>query len=65
MKLFVILSTYKNAKESGDNNVYFVDGEEIRNAYDDEGTVEGIYPNDLGFYFIANKFRQVLEEIIK
>lgn len=61
----IIFATYQNAKATGDNNVYFIDGEEIRTAYDNEGAVEGVHPSDLGFYFIANAVQKVLENIIK
>ena len=49
-RINVIYDTYKSAKNAGDNNVYFIDGQEIVN-YSDPNiiTVDGIHPNDFGF----------------
>lgn len=47
----VILNSYKKAYESGDRNVYFIDGASIFDGDQfDACTVDGCHPNDLGFY---------------
>ncbi|MBE6883180.1 MAG: hypothetical protein E7487_01090 [Ruminococcaceae bacterium] len=52
------------AKEQGDNNIYFIDGEGLFDDKDREMcTVEGIHPNDLGFYRIATHIYQLYNNI--
>ena len=49
----VILTTYNNAKQRGEN-VCFVDGEEMFKLFGgDSSTVDGTHPNDLGFMCMA------------
>ncbi|MBR7118948.1 MAG: hypothetical protein IKC77_01975 [Lentisphaeria bacterium] len=59
----IIYKTYTNAVESGDKNVWFVDGEKLfgSDLYD-SCTVDGVHPNDLGFYRI---YRGVLPTLKK
>lgn len=50
----VIKQTYLNAKNNGDERVWFVDGETLFGNEDrDACTVDGCHPNDLGFYRMA------------
>ena len=62
----IIKQTYINAKNSGDENVYFIDGGEF---FDKEtlqyATIDCIHPNDLGFYLMAEKIQPVIENILK
>lgn len=62
----VIYATYKNALDSGDKNVYFIDGETF---FDEEDrtlcTVDTTHPNDLGFYRMAKKIYPIIKEILK
>lgn len=61
----VVLETYENAKAAGDHNIYFVDGAGILNIFGgDNGTVDTIHPNDLGFACIAKALGDVLETIL-
>ena len=58
----IIRETYLYAKSIGDNNVYLVDGrkfypEELR----EHCSVDGVHPNDLGFYFMA---KGIYDEIV-
>lgn len=58
----VIYNTYLNAKNSGDSNVYFIDGESFFGDVDRHAcTCDCCHPNDLGFYRMA----QVIEPVIK
>ncbi len=51
----VIFDTYKYARSTGDENVYFIDGESVfRGKYLDMCTVDGTHPNDLGFALMAD-----------
>lgn len=59
----VILQTYENAVKSGDKNVYFIAGDTLfGEAGPDNSTVDGIHPNDLGFYMM---FKNILPTIQK
>lgn len=60
----IIYQTYKNAKDAGDDNVYFWDGSVEFAPHQDYGTVEGCHPNDYGFVAIANSLEGVIKEIL-
>lgn len=61
----VIHNTYINAINSGDKNVYYIDGEWL---FKDEGrdscTVDGCHPNDLGFYRMAQAIGYIIKTAI-
>lgn len=61
----VIRRTYENAVKSGDQNVYFLDGDEI---YKEVGisycTVDFSHPNDLGFLCMARAIGNILKTMI-
>jgi lysophospholipase L1-like esterase len=62
--LKIIKESYKKAIETGDKNVYFIDGRTFFNKRDREWcTVDGIHPNDLGFYKMAKGIYKKLVEI--
>lgn len=62
----IIYKTYENAKNSGDSNVYFIDGSEMFNfPGGDECTVDGCHPTDLGFRIMADNVIKVMENILK
>ncbi|MBO5928289.1 MAG: hypothetical protein J6Q32_05510 [Clostridia bacterium] len=50
----IIRKTYLNAKNSGDDNVYFIDGATLY-KYNKDFTVDSCHPTDLGFYFMAKR----------
>lgn len=51
----IIMQTYLNALEAGDENVYFCDGKAMFSDTDrDACTVDGCHPNDIGFYRMAD-----------
>lgn len=55
---------YERAKANGDNNVYFIDGSKVtENFGQHDATVDGVHPNDLGFFGIAEKMEPVFKEI--
>lgn len=59
----IIRNTYIEAKNSGDENVYFIDGEKMFDIFGgDGGTVDGCHPNDMGFMCMA---RCIIEELKK
>lgn len=62
----IIRRTYENAVNSGDKNVWFVDGFTF---FGEEGraecTVDGTHPNALGFMRMAEKVYPVLKEVLE
>ncbi len=61
----VVYATYSKAKEQGDKNVWFLDGETFFGKYGRaECTVDGTHPNALGFMRMAEKVYAVLCEIL-
>ena len=61
----VIIDTYHHAIDSGDKNVYFVDGESIfRGPFEDTCTVDGTHPTDLGFMYIAQNLEAIFRRVI-
>ncbi len=62
----VIYTTYKNAFDNGDKNVYFIDGSEMFGVFGgEEFTVDGCHPTDLGFFQMANVIGKKVKEVIK
>ena len=60
----ILWQSYMKAREQGDDNVYFIDGETLFGPEDREiCTVEGIHPNDLGFYRIAKVINALYQKI--
>ena len=50
----VILESYHRAKDAGDKNLYFIDGESFfRGRYAQLCTVDGCHPTDMGFALMA------------
>lgn len=61
----VVKKTYENALKNGDKNVYFIDGETFFSGYDRKFCmVDGLHPNSLGMYRMAEKYRKVLEKLL-
>ena len=60
----VIMESYNRALAQGDQNIYFLDGKTVFGDKDREiCTVEGIHPNDLGFYRIAQELYRLYGKI--
>ena len=60
----IVKETYDKAVESGDKNVYIINGSSLYNGLDADYTVDAIHPNDLGFYRIADAITNVLEKVL-
>lgn len=61
----IIFKTYKTALDSGDENVYFIDGMELfGSSYRDCATVDGTHPNDFGFVHMADVIGNVVGRIL-
>ncbi len=62
----IIFDTYKKAFDSGDRNVYFVDGSEMFGVFGgEEFTVDGAHPTDLGFFRMAEVIGSKIKEVIR
>ena len=62
----IIRKTYQNAVDAGDQNVYFIDGEELFGKdLRDCCTVDGCHPNDFGFYRMYARVLPVLKKALK
>ena len=62
--LQVVRTTYENALAAGDRNVYFLSGAQLLGEAGNEGTVEGVHPNDYGFVCMAKAVGDVLEKLV-
>ena len=61
----IIKQTYESAVAAGDKNVYLINGSKIMdNIAECDGTVDGVHPNDLGFYCMAKRIGDVIGEIL-
>ena len=61
----VIIDTFRYAREQGDRNVYFIDGESFfAGEWEDSCTVDGTHPNDLGFSKMAAVIGEILDRIL-
>ncbi len=60
-----VYATFKRAREKGDKNVYFIDGESFYGKTDRGSfTLDGIHPNDLGMRAMADGVYPLLSNIL-
>ncbi len=60
----IIYNNYLEAKKSGDNNVYYVDGSTLfPQECIDNCIVDGTHPGDLGYYFMAEGIYEPFKSI--
>jgi hypothetical protein len=64
MRLEIIRTTYRNAVESGDKNVYLIEGSTLLEMAGNDGSVDGVHPTDFGFASMAKAIAQVLKQIL-
>ncbi len=62
-RLQIIKTTYQNALERGDRNVYLIDGRDLMRSVGLDGTVDSCHPTDLGFFSMAQELLRVLTPI--
>ena len=55
--------TYDNAIAKGDQNVYFLCGDDLTEFCGRDVSVDGTHPSDIGFYSMSLPVTKVLEEI--
>jgi len=56
----VIMQTYANAVNSGDRNVYYIDGNSMYDEYSSSCSVDGVHPNDAGLLMMAKKIGDII-----
>ena len=61
-RIEIIKSTYENARARGDNNVYFLDGDDLTALCGNEGTVDNCHPTDFGFASMADALIKLIEK---
>lgn len=61
----IIAQTYRCAVESGDRNVWLIDGRTFFGADGACCSCDGCHPNDLGFYRMAQRVEPVLRQILE
>ncbi|MBE6553793.1 MAG: hypothetical protein E7666_05560 [Ruminococcaceae bacterium] len=62
----VVMRSYLKARETGDRNVYFIDGFDFWTApHTYECSMDGIHPNDIGFVRMADNIGTVLRYIFE
>ncbi len=60
----IILETFRYARERGDKNVYFIDGEGFfKGEFEDCCTVDATHPNDLGFRLMAESIGNTIGKL--
>ena len=63
-RLEIIKTTYENAINSGDKNVYLIDNKMLTAICKGDGTVDGCHPTDFGFFSMAQAVGDVIEKLI-
>ncbi len=65
-RMKIVEKTYMNAKARGDENVWFISGNDLL-CPELEGNynVDGCHPNDFGFFSMASAIRPMLAEMIE
>ena len=63
-RLSIIKTTYHNALENGDKNVFLIDGKKLMEIAGVEGIVDDGHPTDFGFVSMAKAVGDVLEKIL-
>lgn len=62
----VVEDTFRYARGSGDENVWYIDGEGIfRGAEEDACTADGTHPNDIGFMKMADSVGRILRRAMR
>lgn len=62
----VVIDTYRSALDAGDKNVYYIDGESFfLGAPENDCVVDGVHPNDMGFYLMAESIGNTILQAIE
>lgn len=63
-RLQIIENTYTNAVVNGDTNIHFIKGADLMSLAGDDGLVDSVHPNDLGFFSIAKVLGNKIEKVL-
>lgn len=63
-RLEIIRETYENALYCGDENVYFLTGDDLLSGVGNEGLIDHCHPTDLGFWSMASALLPVLKKAL-
>ena len=61
-RLEIVKATYENARAQGDENVYFLGGDDLTALCGNEGTVDNCHPTDFGFGAMADAIIKLCEK---
>ncbi len=61
----IIYESYQKARQSGDEKVYYIDGETLCSQYGREGFVDCTHPNDIGFMEISQVLGKMIGQILE
>ena len=62
----VIEDTFYRAREEGDKNVFYIDGQGLYRGYHkEECSTDGSHPNDIGMMKMAESIGQLLERVLR
>lgn len=62
----VILDTFRYACSLGDKHVYYIDGETFfLGRYENDCTVDGVHPNDMGYNLMADGIEAVIRRALR
>jgi hypothetical protein len=62
----VIEDTFYRAREEGDGNVFYIDGQGLyRGYFKEECSTDGSHPNDIGMMKMAESIGQLLERVLR
>ena len=64
-RIKVVRATYDRARDMGDENVYFLSGEELLQLSGNEGLIDNCHPTDLGFWSMAKALLPVMKKALK
>ncbi len=65
IRVGIIKDTYERALAEGDNNVYFIQGDDFfADDYPDLNSVDTVHPNDLGMYYTAKAVYPLLKQVL-
>ena len=62
-RLEIIKTTFKNAVDSGDKNIYLLDNKDLTSICKNDGTVDGCHPTDFGFVSMAKALGDLIEKL--
>lgn len=62
----IVEDSFRKARENGDKNVYYIDGDGIcRGADEDSCSVDGTHPNDIGFMKMADSIGRTIRRAMR